>query len=77
MKKIGFLLFFGTLILGSISCKKDYECCYLNSDGERFAPDDACTTAKYKKSEAEVLESRMTAAAAVADFNGSAICEKV
>lgn len=58
-----------------MSCKKEYTCCYYDSDGTKLADGIyGCATAKMKKSEMEDLESEMNTVAAL--WGGSAKCEK-
>jgi hypothetical protein len=77
MKKIPLLLLFGLIVLVSTSCKKDYQCCYLTSEGERLGADDlGCTSGKYSKGEAEDLEAGMIETANT-EISGTAKCEEV
>ncbi|MFT6441073.1 MAG: hypothetical protein ACJASM_000608 [Salibacteraceae bacterium] len=78
MKNILIIAAAFAMIAGVASCKNDYECCYIDSNGTKLGPasgDLSCSTSSLSKKEAEDLEAENTATAAAA-FNGTAECEK-
>jgi len=77
MKKILMIAATVLIIAGMSSCKKDYECCYVDANGTKLDATSGfgCATGNMSKSDAEDLDARMTTVAA-AEFNGTAACEK-
>lgn len=74
MKKNKFLLLSFALTLGLSSCKKNYECCYFNTEGEKIEEGNfICGEKKMSKDEVVDLEVRMNEASA--EWNGSGKCE--
>ena len=74
MKKSKFLLVAFAVTIGLSSCKKNYECCYFNAEGEKIEEGlFICGDIGMKKNDVEDLEVRMNDAAA--EWNGTAKCE--
>ena len=76
MNKNKFLLLAFALTLGLSSCKKNYECCYFNSEGEKIEEGDfICGEKKMSENEVVDLEVRMNEASA--EWTGSGKCETI
>mgnify|MGYP001582071976 FL=1 len=77
MKKL-LLVAFVTIIIATLSsCRRDYECCYLDADGSKLGSGTGnfgCATSRRSKKEAEEIEAEFNLDAS--SFGGSAKCEK-
>ncbi|MCH9823099.1 hypothetical protein N8085_01345 [Salibacteraceae bacterium] len=74
MKKYRFLLIATLSALALSSCKKNYECCYFDTVGEKIVEGDfTCGEKKMTEQEVTDLEVRMNDAAT--EWNGSGKCE--
>lgn len=73
MNTSNLLLALGIVVCLMGSCRKSYECCYFNSDGEKITEGEyTCGSLKYNQKEADKLEARMNKAAE--EWDGSATC---